>query len=318
MICKSIILITGPTATGKTQIAIEVARELGMAEILSVDSRQFYRYMDIGTAKPTLDELAQVKHHFIDVAYPQEQISAGEFARRARAVIVELWFRNIVPILVGGSGMYWKAIIDGFYEDATHYSSCIRKQLELSLEREGSEALYQQLGEIDPISQFRINKNDTKRLLRALEVALQGGKTLSEKWLEPNRQAWHCLPIMIWLDRPRASLYQRIDARVDAMIKKGLLEEVDRLLEMGYDAGTYTMSSMGYEELLMFRDGHYPLDKAIDEIKKNSRRFAKRQTTWFRKDRRLRHLDVDKWGVVGCKERILLQYLNNSRECFYH
>jgi tRNA dimethylallyltransferase len=316
MICKQILLITGPTASGKTEIALEIAQKLP-AEILSVDSRQFYRYMNIGTAKPSPSELAQFKHHFIDIADPDEQISAGEFSRRARAVIAELWRRNIVPILVGGSAMYWKSVIDGLYGAADDAASGMCREIASKIGQSGNDALYHRLGELDPISQFRINKNDTQRLLRAVEVALQGGKTLSEEWREPQGGSWGCLPIMIWLDRDRTSLYRRIDARVDAMIKGGLVEEVDTLIEMGYDASTYTMGSMGYEELLQYRAGHYSLERAVDEIKKNSRHFAKRQTTWLRKDRRLRRLDVDLWGVDGCKERILAQFSEYLGECFY-
>ena len=288
MICKPILLITGPTASGKTEIALEVAQSLQAAEVLSVDSRQFYRHMDIGTAKPSPGELALCKHHFIDIANPDEQINAGEFGRRARGIIVELWRRNIVPILVGGSALYWKSVIDGLYGAADNATGGIYREIASKIGLGGNDALYQKLGELDPISQFRINKNDTQRLMRALEVALQGGKTLSEEWRESRGKSWDCLPIMIWLDRERTSLYQRIDMRVDAMIKGGLVEEVDALMGMGYDASTYSMGSMGYEELLQYRAGQYSLERAVDEIKKNSRHFAKRQTTWFRKDRRLR------------------------------
>jgi tRNA dimethylallyltransferase len=316
MICKSIVLLTGPTGCGKTELAINLALELRSAEILSVDSRQFYRYMDIGTAKPSTEDMVRTKHHFIDIAYPSEQISAGEYGRRARAVISSLWLRGITPILVGGSGMYWQAVIDGFYEDENDYSVA-RKKLKIKLEEEGIDAVYRQLGELDPIGQFRIEKNDTKRVLRAFEVALQSGGTLGGKWRENRPKIWNCTPLMIWLDRDRDNLYRRIDQRVDSMMANGLLAEVEGLKEMGYDTETYTMGSMGYQELLMYFEGQYSLGQAIEEIKKNSRRFAKRQTTWFRKDRRLRRLDVDKWGFLGCKERILLQFQDIKGSCFY-
>lgn len=317
MICKPILLIAGPTASGKTDIAISVAQKLGAAEILSADSRQFYRHMDIGTAKPSPEERAQSKHHFIDIVNPDEQLNAGEFSRRARTLITELWRRDIVPIVVGGSGLYWKAIIDGLYGETTDSSNSTYREIAAEIGKLGNSALYKKLGEIDPISQFRINPNDSKRLLRALEVALEGGKTLSDRWQEPRGKSWGCLPIMIWLDRDRSNLYERIDARVDRMIENGLVDEVDKLVAMGYSEKTYTMGTMGYEELLKFRAGIYPLAQAVEEIKRNSRRFAKRQATWLRKDRRLRRLEVDRWGGDGCRERILMQFKENYRECFY-
>jgi len=316
LLCKSLILITGPTAGGKTKVAINIAQKLKTAEILSVDSRQFYRHMDIGTAKPTADELMQAKHHFIDIAYPDEQISAGEYGRRARGVISSLWRREITPILVGGSGMYWQAVIDGFYEDNNNYTE-VRKKLQQQIENEGVGAVYNLLGTLDPISQFRIEKNDTKRLLRALEVAIQSGDTLGEKWHQKKQETWKCIPIMIWLDRDRESLYQRIDSRVDKMMDNGLMAEVEKLKAMGYGTSTYTMGAMGYQELLMYIDGRCSLSDAVSEIKRNSRRFAKRQTTWFRKDSRLRRLDVDKWGTHGCSERVIYQYKDIVSSCFY-
>ncbi len=315
MIRKSILLITGPTACGKTEIAIEIARRFHHAEILSVDSRQFYRYMDIGTAKPNAEQQSSIPHHFIDISNPDQQLSAGEYARRARGKIEELWQREITPIMVGGSGMYWKAVIDGFYEDEIDYSNARRQLIEWK-NREGMAALYQKLEKVDPSSHFRIAPNDSQRILRALEVALVGGEPISLKWQRAKGDNWLHLPVMVWVDIEREPLYQRIDQRVDSMVEMGLVSEVEKLLQMGYGADTYTMGAMGYIEIIRYIEGHCSLDQAISGIKTNSRRFAKRQFTWFRRDRRLRRLDLGDWGREGVIERIIEQYCHNTDACF--
>ena len=304
---KKIILITGPTACGKTSIAIELSKRIPNSEILSVDSRQFYRGMDIGTAKPTLEEQAQVRHHFIDIADPTRGINAGEYARRAREIIRGLHQRDAVPILVGGSGMYWKAVIDGFYEEEADYGE-IRSNLQDRLHSEGVEALYRQLSEVDPISHYRIKPNDTQRIIRALEVGLGGEEPLVEKWKRGRGNAPQYEAVMIWVDRERDRLYASIDARVDKMAEMGLLEEVKKLVGCGLGADHYMMGSMGYGEPLRYLKGELSWDEAVSEIKKNSRQFAKRQTTWFRRDRRLRRLDPDIWGIEGICERIIAQF----------
>jgi tRNA dimethylallyltransferase len=315
MLRKPILLITGPTACGKTEIAIEITRQFHNAEILSVDSRQFYRYMDIGTAKPSAEQQLSALHHFIDISNPDQQLSAGEYARRARRKIEELWQREIIPIMVGGSGMYWKAVIDGFYEDNKDYSS-IRKQLIERRNQEGLAALYLELEKVDPSRHFRIDQNDSQRILRALEVALVGGESIGLKWERAKGADWPCLSVMVWMDIEREQLYQRIDQRVDCMIEMGLVSEVEKLVQMGYGADTYSMGAMGYIEIIRYLEGQCSLDQATSEIKMNSRRFAKRQFTWFRRDRRLRRLDLGDWGRDGVIERIIEQYRHNTDACF--
>ena len=304
---NKIILITGPTASGKTSIAIELSERIQNSEILSVDSRQFYRGMDIGTAKPTLEERTRVPHHFIDIADPSKGINAGEYARRAREIIRGLHQRNAVPILVGGSGMYWKAIIDGFYEEEADCGE-IRSNLQDRLHSEGLEALYHQLSVVDPISHFRIKPNDTQRILRAPRGWVEWGEPLVEKWQTGRGNAPQYEAVMIWVDRERDRLYASIDARVDRMVEMGLLEEVKKLVGSGLGADHFVMGSMGYEEPLRYLKGELSWDEAVSEIKKNSRQFAKRQTTWFRRDRRLRRLDPDIWGIEGVCERIIAQF----------
>ena len=304
---KKIILLTGPTASGKTSIAIELCKRMSSAEVISVDSRQFYRGMDIGTAKPTLQERAEVPHHFIDIANPDQGINAGEYARRAKVIIRELHQRNTVPVLVGGSALYWKAVLDGFYEDKVDYSA-IRTVLLNRLRKDGVGALYNELSAVDPVSHHRIKPNDAQRIIRALEVGLSGKESLAEKWKRGKENESQFNTTMIWIDRQRDQLYSAIDARVDKMVEMGLLEEVKGLIEMGLGAKHYVMGTMGYIEPYRYLMGELSWDEAVSQIKRNSRQFSKRQTTWFRKDRRLRRLDPDIWGVEGVCERVKAQF----------
>ena len=304
---KKIILLTGPTASGKTSIAIELCKRMSSAEVISVDSRQFYRGMDIGTAKPTLQERAEVPHHFIDIANPDQGINAGEYARRAKVIIRELHQRNTVPVLVGGSALYWKAVLDGFYEDKVDYSAT-RTALLNRLRKDGVGALYNELSAVDPVSHHRIKLNDAQRIIRALEVGLSGKESLAEKWKRGKENESQFNTTMIWIDRQRDQLYSAIDARVDKMVEMGLLEEVKGLIEMGLGAKQYVMGTMGYIEPYRYLMGELSWDEAVSQIKRNSRQFSKRQTTWFRKDRRLRRLDPDIWGVEGVCERVKAQF----------
>lgn len=300
------ILITGPTGSGKTVVSIELCRRLESAEIISVDSRQFYRGMDIGTAKPTSHQQAQVRHHFLDIADPREVLSAGEFARRARTLIEEMHFRGIMPVLVGGSGMFWKAIIDGFYEDETSYDA-IRVELQQRLKSEGIESLYNDLKTLDPVAHHRLDGGDTQRILRALEVRIAGGQAIHEKWGAIDGESGLEKPLMIWVDREREALYGSIDQRVDTMVNEGLFQEVASLMELGLGEKTFVMDSMGYIEPMRHLRGEMSRESAVEAIKRNTRRFAKRQQTWFRRDRRLRRLDLGCWGIDGVCQRILCQ-----------
>ena len=198
MLCKQIIIITGPTATGKTGIGIKVAQKLGNAEIVSVDSRQIYRYMNIGTAKPNRDELESIRHHFIDVKDPDECYSAGSFGHEGRALIAELWEKKIIPVLVGGSGMYLQAIVDGLFVDGNDYSDT-RQVLRQRLEEEGLEALFEELGRLDPQAQARLGANDAQRIMRALEVAY-GGMEITGKRRERDRMRTMKYALLLMVD----------------------------------------------------------------------------------------------------------------------
>lgn len=299
-----LILITGPTATGKTEIALQAAQRLPKVEIISADSRQIYRYLDIGTAKPTAEQQSQCPHHLLDVLDPEQNYSAGAYARAARRVVEQIWNRGGLPIMVGGTGLYWQSALDGCFEDETEYAP-IRAELQNRLHCEGLAALYEELGRRDPIAQTRLHPGDGQRILRALEVALAGKGALSTLWRERAGQPWVRQPQMISLTMARSRLYERIDERVEQMVERGWIEEVRALRAMGYDCGDSALGTLGYFELCSALAGHCPWQEAVERTKQRTRHLAKRQMTWCRRDRRLRELDLDVWGKTGVVERIV-------------
>lgn len=304
MSSKQLILITGPTATGKTEIALEVAQHLPNVEIISADSRQVYRYMDIGTAKPTAEQQNQCPHHLLDVLPPEKNYSAGAYARAARRVIGQVWSRGGLPVMVGGTGLYWQSALDGCFADDSEYAP-VRAELCNRLHGEGIASLYEELGRRDPVAQARLHPGDGQRILRALEVALAGKSTLSTLWRERAGPPLVQQPQMICLTMARGRLYERIDERVEQMVERGWIEEVRALRAMGYDRGDSALGTLGYFELCSALAGHCPWREAVEQTKQRTRHLAKRQTTWCRRDRRLRELDLDVWGKTGVVERIV-------------
>ena len=304
-----LILISGPTAVGKTKVGIKVCQKLGKAEIISVDSRQIYRYMDIGTAKPSLEECQGIPHHFIDCLFPTQSINAGEFARRARIIINQMSVRGVTPVLVGGSGLYWQAIIDGFFEDNSDYS-IHRAKLQKRLKENGIECMYRELQRLDPVGSEKIREGDRQRILRALEVYYANGMTLSQHWLK--KQETHVESsvgvLMVAIHRPRAILYERINWRVENMLRNGLISEVSNLLSMYRDIEIPVFDTIGYREIRSYLNGEGDLVSAINDVKQNSRRFAKRQLTFITKDRRFRSCDIDKYGADDCADKIAEHY----------
>jgi tRNA dimethylallyltransferase len=298
------IVIAGPTAVGKTKVAVSLASELG-AQIISVDSRQVYRYMDIGTAKPDREDLNAIRHHLIDLIGPDEHYSAGTFGRDAASIVDRLAHKGIRALLVGGSGLYLSAYVDGFFDAGEGDFTAVRRNLRERLEREGLDVLYRELGQLDPHTQFAIDANDEQRILRALELVPAGGKQRLARHQESRPPA--CRPLMICLGMDRQQLYDRIDNRVDAMIEAGWVAEVRGLIERGFNEGAVGMNSLGYEEILSALRGTISLDQALERIKRRSRQYAKRQLTWFRRDRRMRWLDIAQLGREGVLDRIMRQ-----------
>ena len=298
------IVITGPTGVGKSELGIKLAGEFE-GEIVSVDSRQIYRHLDIGTAKPTTDERKRVVHHFIDIRDPDEYYSAGQYAREARAILRSLQSRGIRPIITGGSGLYLSALIDGLF-DSGQPDAKVRRELKDRLETEGLPALHRELGRRDPVLQSKLSPNDSKRILRALEVAIATSFSASHHFRHQRETALPCLSLMFGLHRDRTSLYGRIEERVESMMRNGWVEETRRLLEM-YDRGCVGLQTLGYKELARHLRDKTDLGDELSTIKRRSRRYAKSQTTWLKKDRRLRWLDLDRYGMTGAHERVATQ-----------
>lgn len=275
-----IIIICGPTGIGKTALAVELAQTLG-GEIISADSMQIYKYMDIGTAKPTPAEQNQVRHHLIDVVTPDQPFDAARFSSLARDTIKTLHQRHILPFVVGGTGLYIKALVHGLFRIRPADPDLLR-QLETKARREGSITLYRQLQLCDPVTAQKIHPNDTFRIIRALEVFISTQKPISEYHARHRFAPMPYRVLAIGLHMPREELYRRIDLRVDLMIEEGLPGEVKKLLKMGYAPDLKSMQSIGYRHMLNFLLNGLAWEEAVRTMKRDTRRYAKRQLTWFR------------------------------------
>jgi tRNA dimethylallyltransferase len=285
-----LIALLGPTAVGKTKISIQIAQKLE-AEIISLDSRQIYKYLDIGTAKPTQAEQALVRHHLIDVVEPTEDFTAADYQKLAAEAIKDIQNRGKIPLIVGGCGMYFRALVDGLFEGPSADSQ-IRAELRAEAEQKGSTYLYQRLCEIDPQYAAKIHPNDLIRIIRALEVHMKSGRPISQlqKQWEANQPRYNF--IAFGLERNRQELYNEINQRLEIMIEAGLIDEVKSLLNRGYSKNLKPLQSFGYKEIIAHLEGQYDLLTAVDLIKQNTRRFAKRQLTWFKADQRVKWINL--------------------------
>lgn len=278
-----VVCVVGPTASGKTALGVWLAKHYN-GEVVSCDSMQIYRRMDIGTAKPTREEMDGVPHHMIDVADPEEDYSAERYRREAVPVVDDILARGKLPIIVGGTGLYLDALLNG--HDFAVKSTGWREKLQKKYDEEGIQPLWEALTEIDPESATRLHPMDTKRVIRALEVWYETGETISA-----HNAATRLLPprytaLKLGLNyENRADLYARIDARVEEMAASGLADEVRALLESGVSSGCTAMQAIGYKELCAAVEDSGDLTAALDEVKLRSRQYAKRQLTWFRRDR---------------------------------
>ena len=303
-----VLIIVGPTAVGKTEITLKTAEKVD-CEIVSADSRQIYRYMDIGTAKPTREELSRVPHHFIDCRDPDKYFSAGEYGRKARSCIREIQQRKKQALVAGGAGFYIQALVDGL--SAPGYSDPeIKQKWHHKIQDQGRDQVFKVLKHIDPETAARLHPNDTQRLVRALEVyELTGSPISCYRTQAPDPADF--VPIFIGLYRQRKNLYTRIEQRVDCMIKQGLVDEVRRLQSMGYTRDYNALRTVGYREVFDYLDGNMDKHEMIREIKINSRRYAKRQLTWFRKDDRIHWLDLDQHDDTSIVNELLM-YLKDK------
>jgi tRNA dimethylallyltransferase len=277
-----VIVICGATAVGKTSAAIDLAR-IYNGEIISADSRQIYRYMNIGTAKPSPEQLAEISHYMVDFIDPDQHFDARRFARMAHEIILKLIGKNQLPFVVGGTGLYIKALFNGLFEDNFSDPS-VRGRLKQEADKLGKKALYERLKKIDPETANRLHPNDVYRIIRALEVFEISGNPIS-RWHREHRfsEKRYCvLKVGLYLDRE--ILYKRIDQRVDMMISEGLIEEVRAILKRGYSPDLRSMKAIGYSHVADYLMGNCTLDKAVGTLKRDTRRYSKRQMTWFRAD----------------------------------
>lgn len=280
---NKLVAIAGPTASGKTALAIEIAKRFS-GEVISCDSMQIYKGMDIGTAKPEEHEKCGILHHMIDIIEPNQKFSVADFAEMARACINDCLSRGKLPILAGGTGLYMDSVLNN--TDFADFKSDpeFRKEMKELAEKEGNEALHNILSQKDPQAAEKIHPNNVRRVIRALEVCKVTGKTFTLVNEESKREALFDA-LVFGIDTDRETLYKRIDKRVDVMMEKGLLDEVKSLCESGVGKDTTAMQAIGYKELLEYIDGKEPLVDAVEKIKQESRRYAKRQMTWFRRNK---------------------------------
>jgi tRNA dimethylallyltransferase len=277
-----IVVIVGPTASGKSGVALELAG-LFTAEIINADSMQVYRYMDIGTAKPTLKERNAVRHHLIDILYSDEEFSAALYREEAQQAIADVQARGKRAIVVGGTGLYIKALFSGLIRGG-EVDPVIRERLQSEAQAGGREQLYGRLKEVDPATAEQLHPHDTYRIIRALEVYERTGRPISALRKKHLFQEGPYQTLKIGLQMGREELYQRIDRRVDEMMDQGLKEEVAHLLHLGYSPFLKPMQSLGYKQIINHLQGEYDLAEAVRLIKRDTRRYARRQMTWFKGD----------------------------------
>ena len=278
-----VIVICGPTASGKTALSIELAKKIN-GEIISCDSMQIYKYMDIGTAKPTLEEQKEVKHHLIDFVEPNQRYSVAEYKKDAEKSIEEILSKGKTPIIVGGTGLYVDSLIYGIEYPEIELDEEYRKQLEKEIEEKGLESLYNKAKEIDSEAMEKISPNDKKRIMRVVEIYKATGKTKTEQEIESRTHEVKYDYKVFAIKMDREKLYERINKRVDLMVKKGLIEEVQNILKK-YDKFPTAMQGLGYKEVVEYLDGKTTKEEMIDKIKMQTRRYAKRQITWFKKNK---------------------------------
>ncbi len=301
---SKILALAGPTASGKTALSIELAKRYN-GEIISCDSMQIYKYMDIGTAKPTEEEKQGIPHYMIDIVSPNDNFSVVQYVSLARGYIDDILKRGKLPILVGGTGLYLDSVINNTKFSDADGDEEYRNFLYSLAEKEGNGAVHKLLEEIDKDSAEKIHENNLRRVIRALEIYKTTGKTMTEVNLESVREPLYDA-LIIGLTMDRELLYERINKRVDIMLRDGLLDEVKALLDKGVDRNSTALQAIGYKELISYFDGETSLEEAIDKIKQESRRYAKRQLTWFRRNEKINWIvlqndySYDKIVQQGC------------------
>jgi tRNA dimethylallyltransferase len=308
---KTIVIIAGPTASGKTKTSIEVAKKLN-TEIVSADSMQIYKYMDIGTAKPKRSEMEGIPHHMIDVVYPDEDFSVAVYREMAGQCVDSIISKNKIPIVVGGTGLYINSFLYNMDFTETPEDTEYRNYLKNYAVIYGNEALHSLLKGVDKESYERLHANDTKRIIRALEVHKNTGKTITKYQAESQNQSSDYNCIYIGLNMDRKKLYGIINKRVDNMFNIGLIDEVKNLIQMGYNKNLKSMSAIGYKEIFDYLEGIYTLEEVKETIKRNTRRYAKRQITWFKHQGNIHWVNVDDFNSISEIAENILQYIEGS------
>lgn len=308
---KPLVVLTGPTAVGKTKLSIALAKALG-GEIISADSMQVYKYMDIGSAKITEKEMDGVPHHLIDVLSPFEEFHIVRFQDLAKKAMEDIYSRGRIPIFVGGTGFYIQAITKDIDFTEGEEDKKYREELSCLAAEKGNEFLHEMLRNIDPKSAEEIHANNVKRVIRALEFYKENGFPISQHNEEQKQNETPYNLAYFVLNAPRELLYERIDRRVDEMMENGLVQEVQKLKDMGCRRDMTSMQGLGYKEILSFLDGEVPLEEAVRILKRDTRHFAKRQLTWFRRESDVIWLDKDKFSFD--EEKILEYMLSVCKE----
>jgi len=307
---KQILIIAGPTAVGKTKYAIEIAKEYN-GEIISADSMQIYKYMDIGSAKPTQEEMAEVKHHLVDEIDPTQNFSVAEYQIIARKYIKELFESGKIPIICGGTGLYINSLIYDMDFSTMPRQIGFREQLELEAEKYGNEFVHNKLRLLDEAAANRIHPNNLKKIIRAIEVfetTGEGIKQFEQSFIKTNDYNY----VLIGLTRNREELYERIDLRVDLLLEQGLVDEVKSLLEKGLTESNISMKGIGYKEVIAYQNGEYDLSEMVRIIKRNTRHYAKRQLTWLRKYPDLEWFNLSNFGSDQEALEAIIQFINSK------
>lgn len=307
----SIIVIAGPTAVGKTAISIKVATQIN-GEIVSCDSMQLYKHMNIGSAKPTKEQLAMVHHHLIDVIDPKESFSVARYQQLAKEAIKSIFDRGKVPVITGGTGLYLNSLLYDMDFGANQGDDSYRNSLFEIAKNQGNDALFARLKDVDPKAAERIHPNNVKRVVRAMEVVHFNGQGLAD-FASVSQTTKDYDAIMIGLTRDRSELYRRIDERVDQLIAEGLLDEVNTLRKMGFTSADIAMKGIGYKELIDCLDGIYDLTTAIDLVKKNTRHYAKRQITWFKRYKEMQWFNLSEDLTEEQSMEKIMTWLNKKR-----
>lgn len=281
---QKVLVIVGPTAVGKTELSLRLAEKLD-AEIISADSMQVYRGMDLGTAKATVTEQERIKHHLLDVVDPDQAFNVADYLDLATKALNDLQARDRTPILIGGTGLYIDALLDGFLFPDSTADPKLRAQLQEQADRD-PDSLYQELSKVDPQSAQKLHPNDVRRVIRALEVYQRTGETMSSLQKKKAKEKRPYLPLYIGLTRDRSELYERVNMRVDEMLAQGLVEEVRTILAK-YPKQPTALQALGYKEIVLYLQGQLDLEEASELLKRDTRRYAKRQLSWFRRNKRI-------------------------------